>query len=136
MTNPFSSTKLAEIGAAHSAIQSGITTHDSTPGEPAKFELAQQQLQPLLRANLGLFKQIAPAFIQQTKSAFSDAISPWISDAPTRDKIINDHGGIREIELAIASVERSVYDPSSAIAGLRNMDRVFSALLSAPQNQP
>lgn len=136
MSSIFSSKKLVAIGDARSTIENAIRTHESTYGEPEKLELAKQELQPVVRANIGLFKQVAPAFIQQTIEAASEAIRPWISDAHTREKIINDHFGIREIQLKISSVEGSIYDPSSAIAGLRSMAHVFNAVLSAPQNQP
>lgn len=133
----FTSTKLTQIGAAHSAIETAIATHDqSTYGEPAKLDLAKAELQPLLRAHLGLFNEIAPAFIQQTIEAGSAALSPWVSEAHTREKIVNEYFGLRDIQGAMSSVETSIHNPSAAIAGLRSMARVFSAVLSAPQNQP
>ena len=137
MNSFFSSSKLAEISTGLAAVEAAITTHDdSTFGEAAKLDLAKAELQPLLRSHLGLFNQVAPEFVQQTIEAASAAISPWVKDVHTREKIINEHFGIREMQLAMASVERSIYDPSAAIAGLRSMAGVFKAVITAPQNQP
>lgn len=136
MSSLFTSAKLAAISTAHSAITTAISTHDeSTYGEDAKLQLGKDELQPLLRSHLGLFHEVAPGFIEQTIEAGHAALSPWVSDAGTREKIINEHFGLREIPLAIAAVERSVHDPNAAIGGLRSMARLFKAVVSAPQNQ-
>jgi hypothetical protein len=130
------SEQIPAISNSLSEIETAITTYDSTFGEPAKLDLATEELHPLLLAKLGLFNQVAPAFIQQTVEAASKAIRPWITDAHTRERIINDYFGIREIHLAVGSVERSIHNPSAVIAGLRSMALVFNRLVSAPQNQP